>query len=183
MAGIATDVGATLGQQAIDMSAGSQWIDGLAKEIATMSAGTGQGSFRLLPEHLGPMRVDIRSGAEGSLVTLTVETKAAEEALVKDKGGLQHDVQLSTMRIIDVKVERVAATPRSDGGLEQNMSGGQNPYAQQNTGLQQQMAGENAGHGRQAHKLVNDDAVSSRTEPDGGGDTGATAESRRARYA
>lgn len=192
---------ASIDARVIDMSAGGQWIDGLAREIATLSAGTGQGSFRLSPEHLGPMRVNIRPGEAGSVVTMTVETKAAENALVKDKGALQADARLAGADIADVKIERVTALadpPRGETMPQQG--GGQNPQSQaqfqsqqqhqqhhqqhhqQQAALAQGNGGDGAGNSPPGRKLVNEDAVSKGAET---GDPRApdAPRTRRARYA
>lgn len=120
------NLSASLGQQVIDMGAGGQWIDDLAKEIATLANGSGQGSFRLSPEHLGPMRVDIRNGDTGAQVRLTVETQAAETALSQDSDTLRADARLSAIKIGEVTVERVhklAEPSRSDASNGQNTGG------------------------------------------------------------
>lgn len=120
------NLSASLGQQVIDMGAGGQWIDDLAKEIATLANGSGQGSFRLSPEHLGPMRVDIRNGDTGAQVRLTVETQAAETALSQDSDTLKADARLSAIKIGEVTVERVhklAEPSRSDASNGQNTGG------------------------------------------------------------
>jgi hypothetical protein len=121
----APDLSASLGQRVIDMSVGGQWIDGLAKEIATLSAGSGQGTFHLSPPHLGPMRVDVRNGDLGGQVSLTVQTEAAEAALRQDSDKLKTDGQFSGIRISDVRIDRVhhvAEPSRSDTGNNQNNS-------------------------------------------------------------
>ncbi|RVT43334.1 flagellar hook-length control protein FliK [Sphingobium algorifonticola] len=183
------DIGGMLGQQVIDMGSGGQWIDGLAREIAALGKGDGQGSFRLSPEHLGPMRVDIRAGDQGANVTLTVETKVAEAMLVQDRHLLKADAQLSALRIGEVTVERVAAvseTARADGGMGQGTSSGQSGQqsSQQsaNAALSQ---GQSQNHGHAAANRKGSDAatVSSEAEPrDAGGHAPADA-TRRARYA
>ena len=189
----ASDIGAMLGQQVIDMGADGQWIDGLAREIAALGKGEGQGSFRLSPEHLGPMRVDIRTGDQGANVTLTVETKAAEAMLVQDRHLLKADAQLSALRIGDVTVERVAQVAevaRSDSATGQGTSGQQGGQGQsaQNAALAQghsQNQGNAQNHGQSpANRKVSDGAtVSSEAEPRGSGDVMPADGARRARYA
>lgn len=182
------DIGSILGQQVIDMGSGGQWIDGLAREIAALSKGEGQGSFRLSPEHLGPMRVDIRSGDQGAKVTLTVETKAAEAMLVQDRHLLKADAQLSALRIGEVTVERVthiAEPGRSDSTSGQSASGqqGNNP---QNAALAQgQSQGQSQNNGQPAanRKVPDAATVSSEAEPRETGGSAPADATRRARYA
>lgn len=190
------DLSATLGQQVIDMSSGGQWIDGLAKEIATLAAGTGQGSFRLSPEHLGPMRVDIRQGDLGAEISLTVQTAAAESALRQDSDTLKNDAQLSAVRVHEVRVERVhnvAEAARSDGagnqnngnnnnGSSWNQGGTQTGFAQSQSQSQAQTQGQ--GNGQQgSRKVSGGDAVLNHAGPSDQGVEDTQDGLRRARYA
>lgn len=190
------DLSATLGQQVIDMSSGGQWIDGLAKEIATLAAGTGQGSFRLSPEHLGPMRVDIRQGDLGAEISLTVQTAAAESALRQDSDTLKNDAQLSAVRVHEVRVERVhnvAEAARSDSAGNQNNSnnnngsswnqgGTQTGFAQSQSQSQAQTQGQ--GNGQQgSRKVSGGDAVLNHAGPSDQGVEDTQDGLRRARYA
>lgn len=181
------DVGATLGQQVIDMSSGSQWIDSLAREIATIAGSDGQGSFRLSPENLGPMRVDIHHGDQGAEIKLTVETDAAQQMLQQDSGKLKADAHLAAVRIADVVVERahhVAEPARSDAPTSQG-NGGQQPQGQ--TGAQSTLAqgqGQSQPHAQPDRKTSGNPAVLNHAEPqdqavDGDDQSGR----RRARYA
>lgn len=191
-----TDLSATLGQQVIDMSSGGQWIDGLAKEIATLASGTGQGSFRLSPEHLGPMRVDIRQGDLGAEISLTVQTAAAESALRQDSDALKNDAQLSAVRVHEVRVERVhtvAETARSDTASNQNNgnNGGASSWNQGGTQAafsqsqgQAQANAQGQGNGQQGgRKVSGGDAVLNHAGPSDQRTDEAQDGVRRARYA
>lgn len=183
------DLSASLGQRVIDMSSGGQWIDGLAKEIATLAAGSGQGAFRLSPENLGPMRVDVRNGAAGVEVRLTVETEAAKIALDKDSDWLKDDNRLSAVRIADVTVERVqriVEPARSEATAGQN--GGNNPPPNQQNAAQMAFGqGQASGHqpsGQQADgKTSPNAAVLSHAEPQDPDVDDSQSALRHARYA
>lgn len=193
----------TLGQQVIDMSSGGQWIDGLAHEIAALSKGEGHGSFRLSPEHLGPMRVEIRPSDQGANVTLTVETKAAESMLIQDRNVLKADAQLASVKIGEVTVERVAqvheparADTATGQGTGQGSGQGQSQTSSQaasqgNGGQGSNQAALAQGQGQSQHngnhagnrKVSSDTAVSSQAEPREPGDRDISDAARRARYA
>jgi hypothetical protein len=137
----APDVGASLGQSVVDLAVGNQWLDGVARDIANVVAADGQGSFRISPDHLGTMRVDIRNGALGVEADLTVKTEAARAALAADndlsRGDGQQAVRIADIRVTDSRVDRmnhVADTARSD-------TSGQNPSGQ---------GGWSQGHGQSA---------------------------------
>ena len=126
----AVDLSASLGAQVVDMGVSGQWIDGLARDIAGLSASGAQGRFQINADQLGPIQVDIRQGDNGAAISLTVATEAAERALRQDSDRLRQDMALSSMRIIDVKIERephVAETARADTAqtTSQHQSGGQ----------------------------------------------------------
>ena len=150
------DLSASIGAQVIDMGVSGQWIDGLARDIAGLSANGAQGRFQVNSGQLGTVQVDIRQGAEGAAVSLTVASEAAELALRQDSDRLKLDSALSAVRIAEVRIERapVGETARSDMGSDtsqrqssqqQQQQGSQNTSAWQNNG---QNMGQSQGQGR-----------------------------------
>ncbi|MFC3442659.1 flagellar hook-length control protein FliK [Sphingobium rhizovicinum] len=138
------DLSASLGAQVVDMGVSGQWIDGLARDIAGLSANGAQGRFQINADQLGPVQVDIRHGSDGATVSLTVATEAAEIALRQDSDRLKQDASLSAVRISEVKVERaphVADASRADSTGNQTQS--QSQSQGQNGGWQG--AGQNLG--------------------------------------
>ncbi|WP_298399146.1 flagellar hook-length control protein FliK [Sphingobium sp.] len=136
------DLSASLGAQVVDMGVSGQWIDGLARDIAGLSANGAQGRFQINADQLGPVQVDIRHGSDGATVSLTVATEAAELALRQDSDRLKQDASLSAVRISEVKVERaphVAESARADS------AGNQNPSQSQSQNNGWQGAGQNMG--------------------------------------
>ena len=151
----AVDLSASLGAQVVDMGVSGQWIDGLARDIAGLSANGAQGRFQVNSGQLGTVQVDIRQGVEGAAVSLTVASEAAELALRQDSDRLKLDSALSAVRIAEVRIERapVGETARSDMGSDtsqrqssqQQQSGSQTNSAWQNNG---QNMGQSQGQGR-----------------------------------
>lgn len=185
------DLSASLGQQVIDIGVSGQWIDGLAREIATLAASDGQGSFRLSPEHLGPMRVDVRNGEQGAEVRLTVETEAAERVLFQDADRLKSDARHAAVRIADVIVERthqVAETARSDMG-SQSQNGSQNQAQMQSAqgsqaGMTQGQGGQSQPQSQPERKNFGGEAVLNHGErKDQNAESDDPSHARRARYA
>jgi hypothetical protein len=113
------DLSASLGAQVVDMGVAGQWIDGLARDIAGLSAHGAQGRFQINADQLGPVQVDIRQGQDGAAVSLTVASEAAEMALRQDSDRLRLDAGLAAVRITDVKIERVAEAARADSASQQ----------------------------------------------------------------
>jgi hypothetical protein len=131
----------------VDMGVSGQWIDGLARDIAGLSANGAQGRFQINADQLGPIQVDIRQGDDGAAISLTVATDAAEQVLRQEGDRLKLDAGLSAMRISEVKIERappVAETARADSGGNQNSSQQQSGGQGQN---QAQSMGQGAGQG------------------------------------
>lgn len=191
------DLSASLGQQVVDMGVSGQWIDGLARDIAGLSANGAQGRFQINADQLGPIQVDIRQDGDGAAVSLTVASEAAEMALRQDNDRLKLDAGLAAVRIHEVKIERaphVAEAAKADAnGQTGSQSNSQQGNASQQQGAWQgagQMAGQSMGQsssqgrwqGREnnglGHKAGSDPAVLNH------GDTGDSAgDVRRARYA
>jgi hypothetical protein len=188
------DLSASLGAQVVDMGVSGQWIDGLARDIAGLSANGAQGRFQINATELGPVEVNIRQGDDGVAISLTVATEAAEQALRQDSDRLKLDAGLSALRVSEVKVERaphVAEATRPDSSTNQNNTQQQSGGSSQNPG---QAAGQNMGQssaqshmqgrGQQreniafGHKAGNDGAVLNHMDA---GDTAGGAV--RARYA
>ncbi|TNE42374.1 MAG: flagellar hook-length control protein FliK [Sphingomonadales bacterium] len=141
-------VGATLGQQVIDMGVSGQWIDDIAREIAGMASNPGHGSFRIASPTLGMVQVEIAPGTDGADVRMTVDNEAAQAALSKDQARLVQDAQMAAVRIGDVRIDRIApAADTQRGDMGQN--GGQNG---QNSGGQQAQASfaQSGGQGNQS---------------------------------
>ncbi len=187
------DLSASLGQQVVDMGVSGQWIDGLARDIAGLSANGAQGRFQINADQLGPIQVDIRQDGDGAAVSLTVASEAAEMALRQDSDRLKLDAGLAAVRISEVKIERAPHVAEAAKADANNSSNGQQGSASQQQGSWQgagQMAGQSMGQsssqgrwqGREnnglGHKAGGDPAVLNH------GDTGDSAgDVRRARYA
>lgn len=138
-----------LGQQVVDLGVSGQWINDIARQIATISANPGQGSFQIASPHLGAVRVDIAPGLAGSNVLMTVENEAAQAALIKDHKRLVQDAQMASIRLGDVRVDRVASLADAQRGDMNNNSQGQSSNGQSAAMAQQ---GQGGGQGNR-HEL------------------------------
>lgn len=152
MGGIA--LSGALGQQVVDLGVSGRWIDDIAREIASVAANPGQGSFQIASPSLGAVRVDIAPGKDGSDVLMTVDSDAARAALSTETDRLMQDARLASVRLGEVRVER-AGTPadstRSDGSQQQ--SGGQGTPTHGQTAM-----GQGNGQGGQ-HSAARPDAA------------------------
>ncbi|MEJ7933335.1 hypothetical protein WG907_03580 [Sphingobium sp. AN558] len=183
------DLSASIGTQLVDMGVSGQWIDGLARDIAGLSANGAQGRFQINTEQLGSVQVDIRRDVDGAAVSLTVATEAAELALHKDRDRLQIDAGPGTVRITELRIERappVEKVTAADPSSQQ--SGPQDGTGWQATG---QGMGQSAGQGRwqtrenfaPAHKASADVAVLNHAELRESAAHGARRDAGGTRYA
>lgn len=143
----AVNLAGALGQQAIDLGVSGQWINAIARQIASISANPGHGSFRIEAQTLGAVRVDIAPGALGSEILMTVDNDAAKLALTKDRDRLLLDSRAASVRIGDLRIERVTASSeahRGDMGNTSQNGGGSSGQA----GSQASMA-QNSGQSGQ----------------------------------
>ncbi|NIJ15493.1 flagellar hook-length control protein FliK [Sphingobium vermicomposti] len=143
----AVDLSASLGAQVVDMGVSGQWIDGLARDIAGLSANGAQGRFQVNTGHLGAVQVDIRHGADGAAVSLTVASEAAEWALRQDSDRLKLDSALSAVRISEVRIERapVGESARSDMGGDTSQRQSSQQQGSQTASAWQQNNSQNMG--------------------------------------
>ena len=102
----ATDVGATLQSQVIDMGVGGQWIDRVAREITALAQGGGHSRFQLSPPNLGRLQIDVWQGDGGGRVQLLTETDEAAQRLRQDQSSLQADVRLSALSLDRIVIDR-----------------------------------------------------------------------------
>lgn len=126
-----------LDRQVVDMGVSGQWIDDIARQIASVAANPGHGRFRIASEALGAVRVDLTPGKNGSDVLMTVDSDAARTALTRETDRLMQDARLASVRLGEVRVERAvtsADAPRSDTSQRQDGGQGAPTHAQATMG-------------------------------------------------
>ncbi len=113
----ASALGVALGEQRLSLAQGSGWLDQLARDIATTAGVEGKLHFRLNPEHLGSLHVEVTRGAEGAAVRLTADTPAARDILVDAQPLLVAEARAQGVRIAgtQVDVSDGGQTPSGDG--------------------------------------------------------------------
>lgn len=131
-----------LGSQVIDMGVSGQWIDRMAREIASLANGEGHSRFTLSPPHLGRLQVDLVHGAEGLDVHLLAETDEAARRLSEGRPALHADARLSTINLGQITVEKANAP--SEGAMR-DQGQGQRDLAGQ---AQHQQQGDRPAQGR-----------------------------------
>ncbi|WP_164975558.1 hypothetical protein [Sphingobium fluviale] len=149
----APSIANTLGQQVVDMGISGQWINDIARQIASISANPGHGSFRIASQELGAVQVDIApaSAGGGSDILMRVDSDAAFAALNEDKERLMQDARMASVRIGELRIDRLAApqeAARGDMGGNTQQQNPANPQ-QGNQSSQSQTSAQTGGNGGQ----------------------------------
>jgi hypothetical protein len=135
-AGRVASTGELLSNHTIDMSVSGQWIDRMAREIATVADGSGHARFQLNPPNLGRIQVELWGGADQMNVRLLAETDEAARRLREGQSALEAHARVASLSLGSVTVEKSSA-PLDSGdkqnqrqGAEQNGTTNQQSFAQ-----------------------------------------------------
>lgn len=109
---IEPETGELLIERQLDLAAGDEWLDTLAKDIAR-SAGDTPLRFRLNPENLGSLRVEIANDRGGASVRLTADTEAARAIIADAQPRLIAEARAQGVRISEAHVD-LGQQPGSD---------------------------------------------------------------------
>jgi flagellar hook-length control protein FliK len=101
-------------ERQLDMSAEGEWLDGLARDIARTAGEGGTLRFRLNPENLGTLRVEITPQANGSAVRLTADTDAARTIIADAQTRLVAEAKANGVRISETHVDLGGQNPSGD---------------------------------------------------------------------
>ncbi|OHT21325.1 flagellar hook-length control protein FliK [Edaphosphingomonas haloaromaticamans] len=99
------DGGAVVVARHLDLARDSAWLDQLARDIVAAGDGGTRLQFRLNPEHLGSLHVELTRGDDGASVRLTAETEAARTALADAQGRLVAEARSHGMKIAETHVD------------------------------------------------------------------------------
>jgi len=131
-----------LNDQVIDMGVSGQWIDRMAREIASLADGTGHSRFQLSPPNLGRIQVDLWQGDGATNLRMVTETDEAARRLREGQGALEANARVASLSLGSVTVEKASA-PFEAKDQNQNQ---QNQRQQADLGGQaQQQAGQQSG--------------------------------------
>ena len=107
--GEAASAGSALAQQSLetrlDVARDAQWIDRAARDIAQLATGEGRLRFRLDPEQLGSLQIDLSNGTDGLSLRMTAETEAARAILVEAQPKLLAEARAQGVRIAEAHVD------------------------------------------------------------------------------
>ncbi len=90
--------------RALDLARDSEWLDRLTRDIAGASDKDGILRFRLNPQSLGQLRVELSQTEQGTTVRLAVETEAARSLLADAQPRLLAEARAQGVRIAEASV-------------------------------------------------------------------------------
>jgi len=89
----------------LDLAKDTQWLDTLARDIARMADHDAQLRFKLNPEHLGSLKVEVLNSAQGTSVKLTADTESARAILADAQPKLIAEARAQGLRITEAQVD------------------------------------------------------------------------------
>lgn len=155
--GSAAPVAATgelLGDKVIDMGVSGQWIDRMAREIATLADGTGHSRFELSPPNLGKIQVDLWHGDDKMNLRIVAETDEAAQRLRDGQDALATHARIASLSLGSVSVEKSAVPLDSarDQNQRQNADQSGNPQQQASNQAQGQSGQGRGGSGANTNR-------------------------------
>ena len=128
-----------------------RWLDSLAKDIASAGNANGQIHFRLDPDHLGSLTVQIAQGSDGASIRLTASSEAARTILADAQPRLVAEARAQGLNLRDATVETRTATAApapaasTSAGFGNQSGGGRSSDGGTAAQLQQQSQGQGGG--------------------------------------
>ena len=100
-----TDMAGQMVEHQLDLAHESRWLDQLAKDIARAGSADGHLRFRLNPENLGNLHVEMSNGHAGASVRLIADTEAARALLADAQPRLVAEARAQGVRIAETHVD------------------------------------------------------------------------------
>lgn len=92
-------------ERKLDLARDGAWLDRLARDIARAASDDAPLRFRLHPQTLGSLHVELQQGDRGTAVRLTVETEAARQILTDAQPRLAAEARAQGVRIAETHVD------------------------------------------------------------------------------
>jgi flagellar hook-length control protein FliK len=111
-----------LAEHQLDLASDGAWLDQLARDIAGAGEEGAPLRFRLNPEMLGSLRVEIRQEQSGAAVRLTAETEAARAIIADAQPRLVAEARAQGVRIAETHVDLGGGHASGDSRRQQSAS-------------------------------------------------------------
>ncbi len=113
--------------RALDLAKDSEWLDQLARDIAGAGERDGTLRFRLNPNTLGQMRIELSQTEQGTAVRMSVETEAARTILADAQSRLVTEARAQGVRIAETNVDLSGSDQHMSGDPRRQEEARQNP--------------------------------------------------------
>lgn len=114
-------------ERKLDLARDSQWLDRLARDIAQAGSSDTPLRFRLHPQTLGHLQVELQQGDHGTAVRLTVETEAARQILSDAQPRLAAEARAQGVRIAETHVDLSGSGRHAPGDQRRQDEASQTP--------------------------------------------------------
>jgi flagellar hook-length control protein FliK len=99
------EAAAPAADRSLDLANEAEWLDRLARDIAQASGNEGTIRFRLHPQMLGHLRVELSQGDHGTAIRLTADTEQARAILSDAQPRLVAEARAQGVRIAETHVD------------------------------------------------------------------------------
>ena len=99
----------------LDLARDSAWLDRLAHDIAQAAGNDGTIRFRLHPQTLGHLSVELSQGEHGTSVRLTADTEQARAILADAQPRLAAEARAQGVRIAETHVDLSGSDRHASG--------------------------------------------------------------------
>lgn len=118
---------AAAAQRTLDIANDAEWLDRLARDIAQASGNEGTIRFKLHPNTLGSLRVELSQGEHGTSVRLTADTEHARAILADAQPRLVAEARAQGVRIAETHVDLSGSDRHASGDPRRQDDRGHNP--------------------------------------------------------
>jgi len=114
-------------ERKLDLSRDSAWLDRLARDISRAASDDSPLRFRLHPQTLGSLQVELQQGDRGTAVRMTVDTEAARQILTDAQPRLTAEARAQGVRIAETHVDLSGSGRQAPGDQRRQDEARQTP--------------------------------------------------------
>ncbi len=135
-------------ERKLDLARDGAWLDRLARDIARATSDDAPLRFRLHPQTLGHLQVELQQGDHGTAVRLTVETEAARQILADAQPRLAAEARAQGVRIAETHVDLSGSGRQAPGDQRRQDEARQTPLIRTARGAGTQAAARSSSRAR-----------------------------------
>ncbi|MBV9883644.1 MAG: flagellar hook-length control protein FliK [Sphingomonadaceae bacterium] len=109
------ETGAPAPDRTLDLTNDAEWLDRLARDIAQASGDDGAIRFRLHPQTLGHIQVEVAQGERGASVRITADSEQARNIIADAQPRLVAEARAQGVRIAETHVDLSGSDRQASG--------------------------------------------------------------------